>query len=332
MKPTVYLSAIHGTEREDLMDRLIDKFVERVLTTTESFIVEVGEGDNKKYYFFIQANVGKARYIYCEYSYGEQNFYTKIDLKPELVAIISDGKIFIVDDFKLDVWYDSEEIVLPENTYKFNDVVKKENNYVETVVFPDFYNTLKEEEITDEDILASCKKRARNLLLTNRPKTKEISIEPMFTEQDIVNSLCGFVDLKTESIARLKEKENKWINKKSFLKKVKELMENHTGVEAYELKIAEGIKSVDAKTVTVEFSINGKSASAKINPNKLIMKLIDKDYFSGYDFEVSRSGDALIERLGATTWRSSKDGKEVLTCKHITKITYGKKELYVKES
>lgn len=314
------------------MDRLIDKFVERVITTTESFEVETGEGNNKTYYFFIQANVGKARYIYCEYSYRERNFYTKIDLKPELVAIISDGKIYIVDDFKLDVWYDSEEIVLPENTYKFNDVVKKENNYVETVVFPDFYNTLKEEEITDEDILTSCKKRARNLLLTNRPKTKEISIEPMFTEQDIVNSLCGFVDLKTESIVRLKENENKWVNKKSSLKKVEELMKNHIGVETYELKIAEGIKSVEAKTIMVEFNLNGKSASAKINPNTLIMKLINKDYFSRYDFEVSKSGDALIEKLGAVIYRSNKDGKEVLTCKHITKITYGKKTLYVKET
>lgn len=325
---------IHGTEREDIMDRLIDKFVERVLTTTESFIVETREGDSKKYYFFIQANVGKARYIYCEYSYGEQNFYTKIDLKPELVAIISDGNIYIVDDFKLDIHrcHDSEEIVLPENTYRFNDVVKKENNYVETVVFPDFYNTLKEEEITDKDILASCEKRARSLLLTNHTKTKEISIEPIFTEQDIVNSLCGFVNLKTESIVRLKEKENKWANKKSFSKKVKELMINHMGVEIYELKIAEGIKSVDAKTVTVEFSLNGKSDSAKINPNKLIMKLINKDYFSGYDFEVSKSGDALIEKLRAATWRNNKDGKEVLTCKHITKITYGKKVLYVKEA
>lgn len=325
---------IHDAEREDIMDRIIDKFVERVLTTTESFIIETEEGDIKKYHFFIQANVGKARYIYCEYSYGEQDSYTRIDLKPELVAIISDGKIYIVDDFKLDIyrWHDSEEIALPENTYHFNDVVKKENNHVEAVVFPDFYKTLKEEEVTDKDVLASCEKRARSLLLTNCPKAKEISIEPMFNGQDIANSLCGLINLKTESIARLKEKENKWVNDKSFSKKVKELMKNHTGVEYYELKIAEGIKSVDAKTVTVEFSLNGKSASAKINPNKLIMKLINKDYFSGYDFEVSRSGDALIEKLGATTWRGDKDGKEVLTCKHITKITYGKKELYVKES
>lgn len=316
------------------MDRLIDKFVERVLTTTESFIVEVGEGDNKKYYFFIQANVGKARYIYCEYSYREQNFYTKIDLKPELVAIISNRKIYIVDDFKLDIyrWRDSEEIVLPKNTYIFNDVIEKENNYVETVVFPDFYNTLKEEEITDKNMLTSCEKMARSLLLTNHTTAKEISIEPMFTEKDIVNSLCGFVNLKTESITRLKEKEDKWINKKSFSKKVKELMKNHTGVESYELKIAEGVRSVEAKTITVEFSLNGKSDSEKINPDKLIRKLIEKDYFSGYDFEVSKRGDALIEKLGAATWRSDKDGKEVLTCKNITKITYGKKILYEKES
>lgn len=65
-----------------------------VLNTTESFMIETGKSDtDKRYHFFIQCNVGKARYAYGEYSYRDKNFHTDLGLKPELIAIVSDGKI-----------------------------------------------------------------------------------------------------------------------------------------------------------------------------------------------------------------------------------------------
>ena len=108
-------------------------------------------------------------------------------------------------------------------------------------------------------------------------------------------------------------------------------MENNSVAEDYEMEIAEGIRSVDAKVVTVEFELNGKKESAKMNPDTIIRYMQSNNYFSGYNFVITKRGDELIEKLDAATWRGNSNGKELLTCKHITKITYGKKELYVRK-
>ena len=39
----------------------------------------------------------------------------------------------------------------------------------------------------------------------------------------------------------------------------------------WEIEIANGIRSVEAKTATVKFELNGKAASIKINPETIIM-------------------------------------------------------------
>lgn len=44
--------------------------------------------------------------------------------------------------------------------------------------------------------------------------------------------------------------------------------------------------------------------------------------------EEIKSGEKIIKDLGAGKWKGDKE--EVLTCKHINKITYGKKVLYEK--
>lgn len=312
------------------MERLIDKFVENVLNTTESFMIEVGNCDtNKRYHFFIQCNVGKARYVYGEYSYNK-NFYTNLKLKPKLIAIIADGKVYIVDEYIFDIWRNREDTELPENTYILTDVIAKENEYVESVIFADFYKSLEENDITNENLLKKCTDEARRALFSKEPVINESAIEPMFNEQDIADSLCGVINLESEAVKRLVSKQEKWIYKKSFNKKVKELMENHSVAENYEMKIAEGIKSVDAKAITVEFELNGKKESAKMSPDTIIRHMESNDYFSEYDFEITKRGDELIKKLDAATWRGN--GKEVLTCKNIIKIIYGKKELYVKEN
>lgn len=54
--------------------------------------------------------------------------------------------------------------------------------------------------------------------------------------------------------------------------------------------------------------------------------LSQNDYFSSFDFTTMKSGEKIISELGAGTWRTDSP----LTCKHIVKITYGKKVLYQK--
>lgn len=59
----------------------------------------------------------------------------------------------------------------------------------------------------------------------------------------------------------------------------------------------------------------------------LIQKLKRKDDFDHWSFLTQDKGDRVIATLGVPKW-GDKDGKELLQCKHISKITYGKKVVF----
>lgn len=314
------------------MKRLIDQFVEKVLNTTESFMLEAKRYNDTVYHFFMQCNVGKAKYVYGKYTYGDKNFYINLEERFYLVAIVSDGKVYVVNRYSLEILDNEKVFQLPEDIFLIQDIVEKENKYVESVVFTEFYKTLGEKPITDRDLLQRCVNETRRILFAKESIESVPVITPMFNEQDIADSLCGILDLKTEAMKRLEDKKEEWVYKKSFNSKVRELMKNYSVVEDYQIKIAKGLNSVDAKTVVIEFELNGKKASEKIKPNIIIGKMINDDYFCDYDFQTRKAGEILISKLGAATskWCSDNE-REVITCKHITKITYGKKVLYERE-
>ena len=113
---------------------------------------------------------------------------------------------------------------------------------------------------------------------------------------------------------------------KAETERIKELvLENpETVLEDYEQKIVDGLHNVDAKTVQVEFLYDGKAATGKVNRDTILRMLSQNDYFSSFNFTTVKSGEKIISELGAGTWRADNP----LTCKHIVKITYGKKVLY----
>lgn len=314
------------------MKTLLDKFVDAVFKTTESFMIETEDAYiGKQYYFFIQCSVGKARYIYGVHSYS-CNFHTNLNLKPILKAIVTDHDVYIIDEFEFDIYlsYLKKDVLLPEHVYIITDILEKENEYVKSTIFPNYYNSLETIQITDNEIIKKCEDDARRNIFAKKSVDNEMKIDPMFGVQDIANSLCGIVNLETEALNRLLKNKEQWIARKSYYKKIKELMEDESIAENYEIQIAKGLRSVEAKMVTVHFEMNGIEAYAKISPDIIIAKMQNRDYFSYYDFETNKRGEELINKLGAAKWRGNKE-KDVLTCKHIIKIIYGKKMLYTKE-
>lgn len=101
-----------------------------------------------------------------------------------------------------------------------------------------------------------------------------------------------------------------------------------TVLKTYEQHIVDGLHSIDAKTVQIEFLYHGKVTTGKIEREKLLQVVCSNDYFSSYNFTTVKGGEKIIKDLGAGKWIGDKE--EVLTCKHINKITYGKKVLYEK--
>ena len=77
--------------------------------------------------------------------------------------------------------------------------------------------------------------------------------------------------------------------------------------------------------LTVEFELNGKKATGKIPIHRLQRNLIACDYFSNYDFDTTKNGKQIFEVLNATDSKWDKSGKETISCKSISKITYGRR-------
>lgn len=312
--------------------KLIDKFANKVLNENGSFTITINnDGEDTLNYYFLQNNVGKARYIYGAKSWNDNKLYSNVNLKLKLVAIVSDENIYIVDEIFLQVYkrYVYEEILLPENTIIFDEFVKDKNEYVSNVIFTDFYNALEVEDVTNERTVEECKKRAREYFFSKDLTAlyEDEKIGKIFTARDIANVLCGFISIEEESKKRLDREKRDWISKKSINEKIRSLMSDSETIFDWEIEIAEGLRSVDAKTVNVEFEMNGKRASGKVNPDAIIRALKTNGNFSEYDFKVIKQGDKVLEDLGAGGYWS----KNPLRCKHINKITYGKKELYVKK-
>lgn len=313
--------------------RLIDKFVERALNDNGSFDINIKEKEKRDTtnYHFLQSKVGKAKYIYGMKCWNDEKFYSKLDLKPELVAIVSEGIVYIVDEIFLQIYklYNQEEALLPENTKRYEEVVKEANEYVSNIIFMDFYKALGIEEITDKNTIEKCRKCARGYLFSKDPTVlfENEKLNNFFNVRDVANILCGFIDIETEAKSRLNGRKSEWISKKSTNEKIRKLMNDVETAFDWEIAIAEGIRSVKAKTVVVEFELNGKRASGKISPDAIVRVLETNDCFSEYDFEVSKHGNKLLEDLGAGNYWS----ENALRCKHIVRITYGKKELYVKK-
>lgn len=314
--------------------RLIEKFTEEVFKNKGSFTIKIPH-DNKegyKTYHFLQDEVGKARYVYGFSDYYHDDFYAQLDVKPKIIAIVSDGNIYVLDVFFLDIYvYGNDKVTLPKNVFILGEYTAEQNENISNTIFPEFYNKLKTDENSITDSEKELKEKARNFIFSKSADLPNVELKPLLNVQDIAHILCGFTDFEKEVKERLDRDKEQWIRKKSTNKKIKSLMENSETAACYEIEIADGIRSVRAKTVTVEFELNGKIASAKINPDTIIRKMIQDDYFSGYDFEIAKRGDELIEKLGARKWRSINNDNELLTCKNIIKITYGKKELYVRK-
>ncbi len=305
---------------------LIKEFAERIFNENGAFTISDGNAGNKRFSFFIPARVGKAVYVYGDYNFHENN-NSAIDMKPQLRAIVSDGTIYVYDEFFFGIrrWEQTGN-VLPDNACFFSDYLRKCNDYVKKDAFPFFYNSLGtgEVQITDED-LVFFRETARRHILSGVTPVGEPEINRLFTEQDAANFLCGFIELETETSRRLAQQKDLLIASKTRNKKIKAVMERQDTVREWERKLAEGLNSVDAKSVKVEFEYNGRTASGKMEPDEIMRILIKEKRFDYFTFINGSEGVRQLKHLGI-----SKYGNELKPC-HIAQITYGRKTLYKKD-
>lgn len=300
------------------MKTFIKEFVEKAINETGSFLMH----NERRYVSFFQDSVGEARYIFFrrDYKQGDSCIgLAKLDLIPKLVAIVANGLVYIVDSYFFDTDPDLDDVPRMSNMVYFREICRNANEQIADEIFPRLFEQLPVDVIKGEEKLdEACKIYARRILLGNMDMPSYDESDIRLSDNQIAQILCGFSTVLETSMDLFRENESKYRKRKTLLYKIKELMQSPDIVETWERRMAEELKSTDAKTVTVYFTVNGKTESTKIEPEKILYKLATYTCFYVYNFVTQKSARQLFERLGVSS----------LVCQNITKITYGKEVLF----
>lgn len=308
---------------------LLERFRDEVLNTKGSF--ELNYKD--KHYSFMRCVNGNAEYIYGDYKFYNEYFsddayFSDIDLKYELVAIVdmTTEIIYIVNEYMFKTGYEVGSIY-PEGCHSFSRYVAEKNEYLQEVLFRNYYNNIEIDisSVTDEEFINTQKKQARRIILSkNEIVLPKFNRE--FTHHDIAKMICEYTNIEDEVNKMFADNRDSMIKMKLGQELIKKYIAEKSVVEDWEIKLAESINDLKANYVNVEFNFNGNVGSEKIDPKNIIGILIGNGYFSSYNFATSKSGDKLLKILGVANEFYKRD--TWLTCKHITKITYVRKILY----
>lgn len=314
--------------------RLIDEFKEMVLSSDEnSFILD--DGNNAKI-LCVKVPVGKAVFVYeCrEYMGGRSNkaLVTDITEKMELIAVVGCNQIYLIKRYEIVPYLNT---LLPDDVIDLGEYIEEVNVRIKDYIIGNFYDKLSYTTLSEDDI-ERCKVEARNILVSGKDLDEYIDARidkniKKFKMQDFVDFFCGVIDLESEARKDFKERLDVWRNLKASLKMIQRIVaeDPEEVFDPEELKIIDSLNGIEAKNVQVEFSFNGKKAKGKVDPKSILRMIEGNNYFSDFNFDTMANGKKIINDLGAARYRGEKE-KEVLTCKHINKITYGRKVLYQK--
>lgn len=234
--------------------------------------------------------------------------------------------IYVIDEYIFNRNF-NKEFVYPNGCVNFNDYVVEKNKYFQNVLFRNYYDSIEVDinSVTDEDFINSQKRAARISILSGNEMVLP-KFNNDFTSNDIAKMICGYMNIEDEANERFEYNKGWLIKTKLGNELAKKYITEKSVVKDWEIELARSINNLKANYVNVEFNFNGNVGTEKIDPKYIIRTLINNDYFAGCYFATSKAGDKLLKNLGAANIYNKRD--TWLTCKHITKITYGRKTLY----
>lgn len=261
--------------------------------------------------FLSAITVGKSTFIYGDYTYDGKIPSEKL----ELLAIITENLKVVFNRYMLFKTFDE----IPEDYICVNDYIAKLNNNEVSEKYTELYNTLPTEKISPEYEKEYAQEARYNLLVSG--KSKNFEMPELINKNNVKSILAGYTTPEEITLDYVSNKKEQIIAGKSRREYIKKLMTKKSVAEPWELELSESLRNIDAKTVTVEFSFNGKSAVGKINPKDLLQMLANKLNISDWDFANGTEGGKVIAELGV-------DYNNRLKCEHITKIYYRGKSLF----
>lgn len=309
--------------------KLFDQFMEAVWSGADEFFIYDKEEKKNRSYYFCQRHVGKAYYVYGDYNNYDEFFFARSDFKPSLVAVKTDNKLYLMENFKVAFLRKENIGKMQENVSFFSDIMEEYQKIVNEVLFPQFIKQMQLElEIKkDDQISDSVIREARNLALFHESKPYPIESEEMVYPDDALLVLSGLSSLKEIMNKRFHDKKDYYLSVTRNRILIKKALDNPDLIKDWEREMASCINALsektNCKTVSVTFDVDGIQESVKISPKHIQHALLTECTFLYWECIPESSGKELFERH--PEWNYN------LFCKNIAKISYRGKTVYQRE-
>ena len=293
---------------------VINEFVDKVRSTDSSFSIRDGENT----VCFVQEHVGDARYVYGERGFAD-DYDSRFKKELEVVAVVHDNIVCIVNLYCFSI-YSLDSIELPERCELMSECVKRFIDGFKGRDLIRWYNAIEcEPDGPDYDRTLE----ARDVVLFKGGQLPPLPTYSIFGAQEVAQVLAGRKTIAQIEDDYFKKHFNSYKSEKARRLAIQNLIREGC-VSEWEIEIANAMREIEAKAVTVEFEYNGKIDKGKMRLDSLRRALLHRSRIDYPYFLNQKEGRELMRIFGIDEFGI----RDVLTCANITKITYGRKVLY----
>ena len=295
---------------------VLNTFAQNVRAGNLSFVVK--HNDSEYYSHFIGSQIGNAVFYYVSDGRGSDFFFEK-DVQYKPCAIYADSKIYVMNYYEFNLFNKLPDGVEGDDIIIFSDYCAKLNAKLRLAIAA-YYNALKKFGANPVDTVKAREDARKHIILSYDYMAECRKFEIVFSIKEIKNILAYGLDIDGEINRIIDAHKDKIAANKAYEKKVAELVALGNVAEKWEVRLAK-IREAKAEYVTVEFEIDGKTATGKMQSNTLLRGLNKSDYFSTYDFKTDKEGREIFKVLGVTN-------KTRLYCTNIAKVVFRGKAIY----
>lgn len=261
------------------MDNIFELFKRNCLDTEVStFYLTVGAFTH----LFMKVPCGKGIIIYSEYTNKDDDveaFFAKLGTVKRCATVSSTGDIFFSRDYEMRCW---ERVTgfspIGTGIQYFYDALDEKRQQLHNEKTVPFWNALEVNELLplDEDLRCYAFRQE----YANSKATKLIPKVDL-SSHDYRLFLLGLLDVEDKLDALLDERREELMEQKILSESVQAVIRDHSYMTPVEFEIADAIKNVPAKALSVTFS--GFPLELKVKRERIINRLERGDMFSRYD-------------------------------------------------
>ena len=292
----------------------LEKFRDRVLASDDSFLLECSVGSGRRDWY-IQGRLGNAKFVYGVYLGCDKTPSASDQL--EMTAVEAGGVVYLAYPM-----YDPGDEPLPSGVRWLTDLCPELDNQALEII-EQYKSDLAPADPSDVMDLSGVPLDARKLALDPEPE-EEADGKPIFSKSLAAELLAGETKFEDVVADYCKKYEKAWSVKKRRKMMIKKYLDQPGVIEPWEYAMSDALRNVDAQLVLLELGWPGVAQSSKIEPSKVLKRLVECVPFRSYDFAVEKSGNKMLRALADAAGRSEND----FYCKDVLRIMFRGKAIY----